>query len=481
MRRSTRLSGVFALLALVACAGPSRQHSIGLNQRIAARDWRAAVAALDAAKGEYGSHNELLWWLDKAIVLHDAGRYAESDALLDLAEQRMEDLYTVSLSKGAATFLVNDAAQDYAGQVHERVLLHVLRSLNFAYLGKTDDAVVEARKVTAFLAALNDGLGAKRLEYRDDAFAQFLSGLFFEDQGRTDDARICFDASRAAYAWYPQVLGTSPPELAVASAADARAPSPELLPAVLDSPQESAPALVPGAMEATAASSTLAPAPAAGEDGELVFLHYAGVAPRKETRTLQVAWRDAIPFVQASDESREDPRVKNALVAGIAANAITFAIPVLVQDRYAVQGSQVSVGPVRAVTALVEDVSAIAQSAYQASLPLVQAKAISRATIKFLVTRLAEQEAKRHLGNGVGSLLGMAARAAAAATETADTRGWRALPAQFRMARLRVPAGRQDVRIRYLSGGGMALWEEIVPGVVIRPGRRTYVHVRTAN
>jgi hypothetical protein len=194
-----------------------------------------------------------------------------------------------------------------------------------------------------------------------------------------------------------------------------------------------------------------------------------------------VAWGEALAVVQAGDERVLHARVLPRLVAGIAANAITVAVPVLVQDRYAVQGSQVSVGPVRAETALVEDVSAIARSAFQASLPLVQAKAVSRATIKFLLARLAEQEAKRHLGEGFGSLLGLAARVGAAASETADTRGWRALPAQFRMARLRIPAGPQDVRIRYLTAGGMALWEEVLPGVVIRPGRRTYVHVRTAN
>jgi hypothetical protein len=472
-----------AAALLVACAGPSRQHSIALNQQIAARDWNGAVAAVDAVrKSEYGERNRLLYWLDKASVLHDAARYKESDELLDLAEQRMDELYTVSISKGAATFLVNDAAQDYAGQVHERVLLYILRALNYAYLGKVDDAAVEARKVTGFLAELNDQLGEKKLAYKDDAFAQYLGGLLFEDQGRSDDARICFEASRTAYGWYSKVLGTDPPVLEVARAA----PSSGQRPAVLDASASTTPASVKaaaadGSAVARADTSGATGVPPAREEGELVFLHYAGTAPRRETRTLQFAWRDVIPFVQASDESKEDPRVKNAIVAGIAANAITVAIPALAQDPFAVQGSEVAVGSVRAETVLVEDVSAIARSAYQASLPLITAKAVSRAAIKFLLARLAEQEAKKRLGDGWGTLVGIATRAGAAASETADTRSWRTLPAQFRMARLRLPAGRHDVKVRYLSNGGMPLWDEVLPQVEIRPGRRTYLHVRTAN
>ena len=82
-----------AATVVAACAGPSREHSVALNQRIAAREWNEALKLLDAARStQYGERDVLLYWLDKASVLHDAGRYAESDELLDLAERRMEEL-----------------------------------------------------------------------------------------------------------------------------------------------------------------------------------------------------------------------------------------------------------------------------------------------------------------------------------------------------------------------------------------------------
>jgi hypothetical protein len=455
MKTWRQWSAVVAAVVLAGCVGPGREHKLALNEKIAVRNWDGAVAQLDQAQEtEYGEKNSVLFWLDKATVLHDAGRYPESDALLDLAERRMDELYTRSLSRGAATFLVNDGADIYAGQVHERTLLHVLRALNYAYLGKLDDAVVEARKVSAFLTELNDRLGDQPLAYRDDGFAQYLSGLLFEDQGRADDARICYDASRSAWAGYQRAWGMPVPVLDAGAAA------------------------TPTSLVVPAALTVSGGAPAG--TGELVFLHYVGVAPRRETQTLQIAWGKAMAIVHESKESREDPRVKNALVAGISSDAITVAIPTFVQDPSLVAGSEIEVAGRRAQTVLVEDVTAIARSALAAALPRITAKAVARATVKFLVAKVAEKEMKKQLGDGWGALAGLAMRAGAAATEVADTRGWAALPAQFRMARVRVPEGTHAVKVSYLSAQGGPAGEEILPAVRVKAGQRTYVHVRTA-
>lgn len=433
---------IVALVALVAlgtgCVGPSRAHKLELNQRISARDWSGAVAQVDAAKeSEYGENNSVLYYLDKAVLLHDAGQFAESDALLDQAELRMDELYTRSISKGAASFLVNDNSEAYAGQVHERTLLHLVRALNYAYLDNTESAVVEARKVTAFLAELNGQLGDEALPYRDDAFAQYLAGLLFEDRGMVDDARISFQAARDAYQVYREAFGVNPPEL---------------------DPGDGFPA-----------------------DGELVFLHYNGTAPRRETRTIQIAWNDAMIALNESGEAEENSQVKNAMVAGIAGNAITVALPEFVQDPYDIAESEVEAAGVRARTVLLQDVTALARKNLEAVLPSIQTKALVRATVKFLIAKLAEEETKRQVGEGFGLLVGLVGRVAAAASETADTRCWSTLPAEFRMARLRLPAGTHSVAVQYYAAGGAPVGSEVLENVEIRQGRRTYVHVRTGS
>ncbi|GEJ56883.1 hypothetical protein [Anaeromyxobacter diazotrophicus] len=425
----------WAALVVVACAGPSRAHKLELNAKIAAKDWAGAEAQLEAGKdSQYGDNNSVLFWLDKAAVLHDAGRFQESDALLDLAEQKLDALYTQSISRAAGTFFVNDNTDEYRGEPHERALLHVLRALNYAYQDQNEGAVVEARKVSEFLTELGDKLGAKDV-YRGDAFAEYLAALLFEDGGRADDARISIASAREHYGWYTERYGT---------------PEPILDPGVG----------TPG-------------------DGELVLLHYNGVAPRRVSQTIQVAWNDAMAVVNASAQDEDNAEAKNALVAGVSADAVTVAFPAQIQDPFRVRASEIEVDGVKARTVLMEDIAAISTKALEDRNAAIRARAVARATLKFIAAKVAEETTKQQLGQGWGMLAGMVARAASAATEVADTRCWGTLPAEIRMARLRLPAGHHLVNVSYLDENGAVVGVETLE-VDTKPGKRTWAHVRSA-
>ena len=312
--------------------------------------------------------------------------------------------------------------------------MHILRALNYAYAGRTEEAVVESRKVSAFLAELGSAVGSN-YAYRDDAFAQYLSALLFEDAGRRDDARVSYQAAHGAYAAYASRYGTPEPPYDL------------------------------GAM--------------GRDEGEVVFLHYVGVAPRKASEAVQVAWNDALIAVQTTGSDDENAQVKNAITAGLSANAITVALPQHVQDPFVIVGSEVEVAGRRAQTLLVEDISAIAKKALEDRLGTIRSRAIARAAIKFALAKLAEEETTKQAGQAWGFLAGLTARAAGAALEVADTRCWSTIPAQIRMARVRAPAGRQTVAVRYSSRAGDFTNGEALT-VEVKPGRRTYVHVRTA-
>jgi hypothetical protein len=402
---------------------------------LASRDWVAAARQLQESKAsQYSSRDEVLYWLDVAAVLHDGGNFRDSDQALDQAEQRLEELYTQSISKGAAMFFLNDTTDDYRGDPHERSLLHILRALNYAYAGQTDEAVVESRKVSAFLAELGPTVGGK-YAYRDDAFAQYLSALLFEDAGRRDDARISYAAAHKAYRSYAAMYGTQEP--------------------------------------------SYEPGTAAPGEGEIVFLHYVGLAPRRASQTVQIAWNDALAAIRTSGSDDDNAQVKNAITAGLSANAITVAFPQHVQDPFAIAGSEIEVAGRRARTLLVEDISAIAKKALDDRMDTIRSRAIARAAIKYVLARLAEDQVTKQAGHGWGFLAGLTARATGAALEIADTRCWSTLPAQIRMARVRAPAGTQTVGVRYSSAAGAFSDGESLT-VEVKPGRRTYVHVRTA-
>jgi uncharacterized protein len=430
------------LFFLAACGGPSTQARKEINRLIAEQKYEDARVKIEGAKmKEYGPKNAVLYNLDMGVVLHHAGRYKESDQFLDRAENRMKELYTKSVSKAAGTLILNDNTVDYAGQPYERALTNVLRALNYVFLGQPDEALVESRKVEQYLEELRANAG-KGTAYKDDAFARYLDSLLYADGEKADDARISLEAAQKAYGQYAKAYAMAAPPL----------DAPDL-------PRDK---------------------------GEIVFIHYNGLAPRKVTKTHQIAWGRALATVNSAkeegDASASDPRVANAIRAGIADKSITVAFPEYVQDPFMVNGSEIEVGEARAQTKLFENVSAIAMKDLQDRMPGITARAIARATIKFILAKAATDEAEKKYGKGTwqATLASVAANVTAAATEIADTRSWTTLPSQIRLARLRVPPGQHEVTIRFLDSSGAVVSTQIFKDIAVKKGRRTYLHHRTS-
>ncbi|MDP3543861.1 MAG: hypothetical protein Q8T11_15445 [Elusimicrobiota bacterium] len=427
------------LVLLAACGGPSGSMRKDVNGLLAARNFDGAQARVEKAKeSSYGKKNQVLYYLDLGAVQHDAGRFKESDASLDKAERRMEELYTKSVSKAAGTLVLNDNTTEYAGERFERAMVNAYRALNYVFLGDQENALVEVRKLSRLLQEYADTLHGKNTAYKDDAFAQFLASLLYEDDGRLDDARIAREKSRAAYKLYAAAYGLPAPSLE----------------------------------------------PAGGKNGgELVFLHYNGVAPRKVSKSFSVAWRDAAIALDASqDDEAEAAKAKNAIRGGLLGKSITVSYPDYVQDPFQIAASAVEAGGVTAPTELAQDISAIARKDLAERQAVIRTRAIARATVKFVLAKaVADEVSKKYGKNSWQHLLAQAGGAAtSAATEGADIRAWATLPAQFRVARLRLPPGTHDVVVKYLGPSGAELSSRTFKDVVIRQGRRTYLHDRTA-
>ncbi len=442
-RLSRERGGAFPFLLLLpllaACGGPSGGMRKAVNGMIAARAYDAAEIRIVKEKElSYGRKNQVLYYLDLGAVQHDAGRFKESDLSLDKAERRMEELYTKSVTKAAGTLLINDRTTEYAGERFERAMVNVYRALNYVYLGDRESALVEVRKLSRLLQEYADVYGGNKTAYKDDAFAQYLASLLYDDDDKRDDARIALTKARKAYSSYASAYGTPEP--------------------------------------------TLEPVGPKG-GGELVFIHYNGVAPRKVSKSFSVAWADAAITLDASkDDEAESAQAKNAVRAGLLGKTITVAYPDYVQDPFQIAGSRVESAGVSAATELNQDLSAIAMKDLNEHQAVIRTRAIARATVKFIVAKAATDAATKKFGkNSWQALLTQAGGAvASAATEVADTRAWATLPAQFRVARLRLPAGTHSVVVIYLGQSGATLSNRTFSDVVIRQGRRTYLHDRTA-
>ena len=118
------------------------------------RSYSSALKKLEDSSLKKSSNSKLLYLLEKAMILQRMGETEKSRALLIEADKLVDRLYTVSVSKTAASFVYNDSAQDYSGEDYEKVAIHTMLALSFLGDKDLDSARVEARKINAKLSEI---------------------------------------------------------------------------------------------------------------------------------------------------------------------------------------------------------------------------------------------------------------------------------------------------------------------------------------
>lgn len=183
-----RALAVAAALVQVACAGDYVARTSEVRRAYEGGDTEGALARLDAAPCP--ERDRLLHLMDRGMVLHAAGRWAESNAALEQAEQLAARLEIVSLSEEVKTLASNERERAYRGEDFEKVLLNVFRALNYAALGEEEEALVEVRRVHERLEKM---IREEGKPYEQLAIARYLGGVLWEDQGELDAAYIDYE------------------------------------------------------------------------------------------------------------------------------------------------------------------------------------------------------------------------------------------------------------------------------------------------
>lgn len=427
-------------LALVcsACAVPSLRYKTEINRLSAAGKFREADERVTAKKNKlYKKKDAVLFYLDRAALLHDAQDPAASDEMLASAQAYIDELYAKSVSASAGRLLINDLTTPYYAANYERALTYYYRAQNFLQRGDVSSAAVEARRAVFFLDHLR---ADKRKGYNDDPFVQYFASLVFESVGQLSDARIARQNAFNAYRRLGGKLGVSAPEFSV--------------------PKN------------------------AGELGEVIIFHYNGLLPLKKTQTVQVAWSEAAAMASSPQETTDSvsPEVQNALAAGLFGSAVTLSYPVLVPQPFRVASSFVEAGGQRYVTQKVADFAGAAKIDLDEKLPGIWFRTATRAVAKQVAAAQARQAAHSAANDDtVGDLAGMFVSVLGAALEKADTRQWFTLPAEVRMTRLFLTPKTQDIKLLFRDGYGNIIGEHVFENVPVERGGRIYLHHRTAN
>ncbi|MDD2236820.1 MAG: hypothetical protein PHP44_14080 [Kiritimatiellae bacterium] len=129
-----------------------------------------AQAETEIDRAETDELNEVLWRMERGTIRQAAGNYQGSSEDYIRSSDLLKDLETYSVSKGAASMVVNDNVQSFIGVPFERAMLHDLTALNHFAVGNWEHAAVEARRIIQVQHADVRG------EYPDDAFSRYVAG-----------------------------------------------------------------------------------------------------------------------------------------------------------------------------------------------------------------------------------------------------------------------------------------------------------------
>lgn len=436
-----RLKGAFVAFmlcaGLVSCASsPMIQPQI--NSLVAAERYDAALRILKEHRYSYGEHNDLLYFMDFGLALHTAGEYRESIGYFEKAKAKYDQLYTISVSRKAATWLVNDNVDEYRGEDFERVLINVFQALNFARLGDLEEALVEARDADNALELINQSYSKESVAYAHDAFARLLMGILYAAAGGPDNinnAYISLVKSLSAYRdVYSVHYGVKIPELLKEELAAA---------AQYLNFGDSA------AWQADIGKVSFTPFTDRAGLAQVVVIHYRGLSPIKHQVDLPVVLPDGyvarIVFPNYTRRRYPDMAFTLQLRQG--------AETVKARD-----------------TELVENIEEIAVKALEEKRLRVAAKAVLRAGAKHMALRAAEGGVRDSSGDTAADVVKYSGMLFNVFSEQADLRSWQTLPAQIRMARAFTEPGEYEIMLN----------EDVIEKCTLAAGETRFIIFRTS-
>ncbi len=420
-------------LLLTCCAASIHSPKVvkSLDSALASRDIAAALEIVEKPK-YYKEKERLLYYLDAGMLHHYNGDWQRSNELLSRAEDAIQELYTKSISRAAASMLLNDNTLEYAGEDYEDIYINVFKAINYLNLGNSEAALVEVRRVDDKLSYLEQrhariakemseesegkiDFKAGKSRFHSSALARYLSMALYQAARQQDDARIDYDNIRFAFESQPEIYPFSPPDIM--------------------HPQRS-------------------------RAGDVVrVLSFVNRGPYKRARELHIHSSEDLLLIGSVDEDIQLdaipwPGIKEGYY-------FKFALPHL-------QQRQPRIAWVEAVTSegkryrlqKLEDLNLVAMRSYEIKEPMILLKSVSRSVLKGLAAEKAKEQANKSSSGLGASLLSLAADAAVFFTENADLRLSQFFPGTALIAEIPVPDGEESLRLEYFSQRGQLLYAE---------------------
>lgn len=425
---------LFIILVAEACS-TYYQSNFSFNEEFEKGDLNKALATLRSKSGEATGKKQFLYFVNNGLLLSLMGRYEESNQYFEKAYIYGED-YHINYLNEAASYLTNPNFTSYRGEDHEHLMLLYFKALNYLKLGKSEDALVECRRLNIRLHQLADRYDSEN-KYRKDAFIHTLMGIIYDADQDYNNAFIAYRNAWDVYQDdYQRLFKVVPPEqLKIDLLRTAKLSG-------LDNEFEHFKSLF--GME----NYEYHP----NEGGELIFFWHNGLSPVKAEWGInfiisrQGDWiifsnpelGMSFPF-NVSGYSEKD---KQGL-AGMEVFRVAF--PKYIERPEYYHNATVMLEGNEYPLQLMEDVNKVAFKCLEERMTLELSKALIRVAMK----KASEYQLKKE-DRVAGSLLGLIN----VITEKADTRNWQTLPHSIFYSRIPLKEGTNQVTFSTLDGQG---------------------------
>lgn len=433
--RCRALLPMVGLLIVVFSCSTYYQANIDFNREFETGQLDKAYRNLKSRSAREHGKNEFLYFVNCGLVLSMMGEYEESNAFFEKAYLFGED-YRKNYLYEAASYLTNPNVTPYHGEDHEHLLLLYYKAMNYLKMGKTDDALVECRRLNIRLQQLSDRYQSND-KYEHDAFIDVLMGITYEVDKDYNNAFIAYrNAVKYYQEDYAPLFSMSVPNqlkkdlLRMAWLAGLKSEFEQYK--------------VSLQMEDYVYEPT--------DGGELIFFWHNGLSPVKAEWGVQFIIQRQGDWVYFSNSSlnlnysfniaSQSDRDKRGLSS---LEVFRVAFPKYIQRPPYYESATITLNDTTRGFDLLEDVNKIAFKCLEERMGVEFSKALLRVAMK----KAAEYELRKE-DKTLGSILGVIN----AITEKADTRNWQTLPNTIYYCRVPLKEGSNTIRFEVKGKSG---------------------------
>ena len=364
---------------LQACA--VQQHQVNsLAEQLDYAEPESILQSLQATRPPQRDRGQYL--LNIGLLKSITGDFEGAIRDLQDAKTILNSLQATSISENLGAATINETLRSYDGGPSERVLLHVLLSINYLMLDDLDAARVEVLQADVVM----NELAEEDKPIGQLASAHYIAGLVYELGGELDNARISYQKANNLMV----LRNMSPPS------------------ALQDSLVSLNRRLGVDSRGFSYAASSLTAIQATDPNlAEIVVIHWDGVVTSKRGTSTSV-WSMELNQI------------------------VSLAIPYYPPSGYIEKPFTLSIAGKDHRTETIEDIETLQRQDLDDEYAAIQAIALTRMVTKYQVVKHAREQ-----NEGIGLL----ANLVALATESADLRSWNMLPSSIQIDRFTVAAG----------------------------------------